>query len=1027
MGSPRVFTIPPSARFLRVLVEALIDGRLIPGFAPGRDPLALAAATLYLPTRRAVRLARDTFLDVLGVQAAILPRIVAIGDIDEDEIAFSQAARGIEALDLPPVIAPLERRLLLTQLVLKWATRITPDRAGEAPLVAATATAALELADDLARLIDDMTMRGVAWERLDGLVPDHLDRYWQLTLDFLKIAREVWPALLEERGQVEPAVHRDRLIAAEAARLAGGPVIVAGSTGSIPATAALIDAVARAPQGAVVLPGLDLHLDDESWAMIGGGDGPGRADAPACGHPQFALFGLLARLGIGRKDVTELVPPRRRERLVSEALRPAAATDQWRTRLAGSAEAMAHGMDNLTVIAAAHAEDEALAIAVVLREAAETMGKTAALVTPDRGLARRVKAQLARWHLPVDDSGGDALPDTRAGVFARLAAEAALGGLAPVPLLALLKHPLFRLGEDEGAGRTAIAALERALLRGPRPSPGTTGLTRALASLRANRAGLHRSDPRRSLDDTDLDAAAALVERLATALAPLESLPDLPTTLATYAAHHRDVVRALSQAPDGDPVAFVGVDGNELERAFEELVTTQAADQLAVRPSDYGDLFVAAISPRVVRRPGATELSIRILGPLEARLVDVDRVVLGGLVESVWPPDTQCDAWLSRPMRHQLGLDLPERRIGLSAHDFAQMLGAPEVFLSRADKVGGAPAVPSRFLQRLAAVTGKDLWGEATRKGEKYLAWARSLDRPDAVRRIAPPAPKPPHEARPRQLSVTQIEDWLRDPYSIFARHILRLYPVDPVDLPVGYRDRGNVIHEAVAEFTARFAAGLPEDPEAELIRIGEKAFAPLADYPEARAFWWPRFRRIARWFASEFEQPRRTRIATINAEIGGRITIGDFTLTSRADRIERLADGRFAILDYKTGQVPSDTQVTIGLAPQLTLEAAILRQGGFKDIAGGGSVDELTYVALKGGEPAGLERTVKFKEGDADSHADTALAKLAALVARFDDPEQPYRSLALSMWSSRYGDYDHLARVKEWSATGGEGDGGGE
>jgi ATP-dependent helicase/nuclease subunit B len=335
--------------------------------------------------------------------------------------------------------------------------------------------------------------------------------------------------------------------------------------------------------------------------------------------------------------------------------------------------------------------------------------------------------------------------------------------------------------------------------------------------------------------------------------------------------------------------------------------------------------------------------------------------------------------------------------------------------------------VPSRFLQRLAAVTGKDVWSESTRRGETWLAWARSLDRPDAVRRIAPPAPKPPREARPKQLSVTQIEDWLRDPYSIFARHILRLYPLDPVDLPVGYRDRGNVIHEAVAEFTARFAAGLPPDPEAELIRIGEKAFAPLADYPEARAFWWPRFRRIARWFASEFEQPRRTRIAAIDAEIGGRITIGDFTLTSRADRIERLADGRFAILDYKTGQVPSDTQVTIGLAPQLTLEAAILRQGGFKDIPGGGSVDELTYVALKGGEPAGLERTVKFKEGDPDSHADTALAKVGELVARFDDPAQPYRSLALSMWSSRYGDYDHLARVKEWSATGGEGDGGGE
>jgi ATP-dependent helicase/nuclease subunit B len=1027
MASPCIFTIPPSAKFLPVLIEALLDGRLIDDFAPGRDPLALAGATLYLPTRRACRLARDTFLNVLGVDAAILPRIVPVGDIDEDEIAFAEAARGAEALDLPPSIDALDRRLLLTQLVLAWASRITPDGEGETPLVAATATAALELADDLARLIDDMTMRRVSWDRLDGLVPDALDRYWQLTLGFLKIAREAWPALLDERGAIEPAARRDLLIAAEAARVASGPVIVAGSTGSIPATAALIDAVARAPHGAVVLPGLDLHLDDASWAMIGGGDGAGRADAPACGHPQFALHGLIARMGITRGDVVELVAPHGRERLVSEALRPAAATDLWRVTLTDATDAVVHGMSGLTVVEAAHAEDEALAVATALREAAETPGKTAALVTPDRGLARRVKAALDRWKLAVDDSGGDALADTRAGVFARLAAETALGGVAPVPLLALLKHPLFRLGDGDGATATAITALERALLRGPRPAAGSAGLAHALATLRATRAGLHQRDPRHSLDETDLNAATVLIERLAAALAPLESLPDRPMTLAAFAARHRDVVTALSSDRDGDVAAFAGIDGSKLEEALEDIAAAETAAQLAVRPGDYGELFAAAISDRVVRRPGAFELPIRILGPLEARLMDVDRVVLGGLVEGVWPPDTQCDAWLSRPMRQQLGLDLPERRIGLSAHDFAQMLGAPEVFLTRADKVGGAPAVPSRFLQRLAAVAGQELWGEARSRGERYLAWARSLDRPETVRRIAAPAPKPPKEARPKHLSVTQIEDWLRDPYSIYARHILRLAALDPVDLPVGFRDRGNVMHQAIADFTVRFAAGLPTDPEAELIRIGEKAFAPLADYPEARAFWWPRFQRIARWFATQFEQPRRPRIAAIHAEIGGRVAIGDFTLTARADRIERLADGRFAILDYKTGQVPSDPQVQIGLSPQLTLEAAILRHGGFTDIAAGGSVGELTYVALRGGEPAGLERIIKFKEGDADSQAEAALAKLKALIERFDDPAQPYRSLALSMWSSRYGDYDHLARVKEWSATGGENGGGGE
>jgi ATP-dependent helicase/nuclease subunit B len=290
--------------------------------------------------------------------------------------------------------------------------------------------------------------------------------------------------------------------------------------------------------------------------------------------------------------------------------------------------------------------------------------------------------------------------------------------------------------------------------------------------------------------------------------------------------------------------------------------------------------------------------------------------------------------------------------------------------------------------------------------------------------RIKPPAPTPPLEARPRMLSVTEIENWLRDPYTIYARHILKLAPLDPVDLPPGGRDRGIVIHGALGEFTQTFAKGLPADPAAELIRIGAKHFAPLDDYPEAKAFWWPRFRRIAYWFAG-FEARRRSDVKMLDAEIGGRIPIesagGLFTLSARADRIELRADGRYAIVDYKTGQVPTEKQVRTGLSPQMTLESAILRQGGFKTIPAGASVGELLYVALKGGEPAGEEAAIVFKDGTPDSQADVALAKLATLVARFDNPDQPYRSLVLSMWRTRYGNYDHLARVKEWSLSGGE------
>jgi len=1039
--TPRVFTIPASAPFLPTLIEALVKGRLVPGFAAAGEPLALAGATIYLPTRRACRLARDAFLDVLGTKGVLLPRIVAVGDVDEDEIVFAQAAAGdlgAEMLELPQALGGLERRLLLARLILAWAGRLAPPRAGETPLVANRPASALALADDLARLIDDMTTRGVAWDRLDDLVPDHLDAYWQLTLEFLKIARERWPEILAERGLIEPAVRRDTLIKAEAARLLRheGPVIIAGSTGSIPATAELIAAVAELPHGAVVLPGLDTDLDEDSWRLIAGlKDGDVHA-APVAGHPQFALRALLARLRIDRSAVEPLAPSFGREQLVSEAFRPADATDLWRARTREPAFVIhaEQALERLTLIEAANAEEEALAIAIVLRESVAEPHKTAALVTPDRALARRVLAALGRWNVAVDDSGGDSLADTPAGLFARLAAQAAIGKLAPVDLLALLKHPLLRIGARDGAHARATAALERAVLRGPRPRSGCTGLAHALETfrnelgkLRRNeKSELHHSDPRTDLNDHELAAAADLVARLGVALAPLSDLDAQAPALAEIAARHRMIVAALSIDQAGAAAAFAGADGSALAQAFDALESSAPAADLSVTLADYPDLFQAAIAEAVVRRPERPGVRVRILGLLEARLTAADRRVLGGLNEGTWPPETHADAWLSRPMRLALGLDLPERRIGLSAHDFAQMLGAPEVILTRAGKVAGAHTNASRFVQRLAAVAG-ERWQGVRVRGEKYLAWARTLDRPDGEPRpILRPAPKPPTAVRPTRLSVTEIEHWLRDPYTIYAKHILRLLPLDPVDLPPGAADRGTVIHGAIGDFTQAFAAGLPEDAIGKLLALGRARFAALDDVPEARAFWWPRFLRIARWFAG-WERERRAGIAAVHAEVRGEIEIPlgsrSLKLSARADRIERRAGGGYAILDYKTGQLPSAPQVACGLSPQLTLEGAMLRAGKFADLPAG-PIEELIYVSLKGGDPIGEERSLEFKNSSPDAEAETALRRLTEVARRFEDPDTPYLSRERVMWRRRaYGDYDHLARVKEWSPTSGAAD----
>jgi ATP-dependent helicase/nuclease subunit B len=1032
--APRVFTIPASAPFLPTLIEALTDGRL--GFAPAADPLALSAATLFLPTRRACRLARDAFLDVLKGDAAILPRIVAIGDIDEDEIAFAEAATGElagEALALPQALGGLERRLLLARLVGEWAKSPQVHGAAGAPLVAQTPAAACALADDLARLIDDMTTRDVPWARLDELVPEQFDEYWQLTLRFLQIAREAWPAVLDERKLIEPAARRDLLIKAEAARLArkkDAPVIAAGSTGSIPATAELIATIARLPHGAVVLPGLDTDLDEESWRLIAGD--ADRGIAPAPGHPQFAMRALLARIGISRDAVENLAAPGARERVMSEALRPAAATDLWPQRATGAvfAAAAESTLETISVIEAATAEDESLAIAVVLREAIE-QNKTAALVTPDRALGRRVLAALARWNIAAEDSSGQPLSDTPAGIFARLAADAALGRLAPVPLLALLKHPLMRLGGRDQP--RAVAALERAVLRGPRPRAGSAGLAHALETFAEQlrkfhtkeKSELHPSDPRVTLHDDEVGAAADLIARLADALTPLEGIAGRSERLSDVVERHQKVVAALSRQ-GGEEIAFAGPDGTKLAAAFEELATSGAAKDLIVDTSDYVELFTALIGDRVVRRAANFKMPVRILGLLEARLTENDRVVLGGLVEGTWPPESRSDAWLSRPMRLKLGLDLPERRIGLSAHDFAQALGAGEVIISHAAKIAGSPTVPSRFIQRLAAVAGDDRWKAARARGDNYLAWARALDRPEKITPAPQPAPKPPRAARPKGLSVTDIENWLRDPYTIYAKHILRLVALDAVDVSPGAAERGTIIHAAIGDFTKAHASALPSDPVRELLALGRPHFAALEDFPETKAFWWPRFERIARWLA-EWERKRRPSLAGVRAETRGEIDIaladGVFKLRGIADRIEQLTDGRFVILDYKTGSARTEKQVRTGLAPQLTLEAAMLRRGGFAGVAAGASIAGIAYVLLKGGARPGESKLIDFAEGTPDSQADRAFEKLAALARRFDDENEPYRSLVHPMWTTHYGEYDHLARVKEWSATGGEND----
>lgn len=976
---PAIYTIPFDRPFLDTLVAGLMR-------RAGVEPLALTRMTVLLPTRRAARSLREAFLRAGKGKALLLPHMIPVGDLDPEELAFlaDEGEAGGQGFDLPPVVPELRRRLMLTQLV-----RAFGRRQGE-PLALGQAA---PLAAELARFLDEVQAEGLDFARLADLVPANYAQHWQETLKFLAIVTEHWPKLLEAIGCLDPAERRNQLLAAQAAAWVAepppGPVIAAGITGGIPKVAELMAVVATLPDGAVVLPGLDVAADGAMWEEV-------RKD-PA--HPQHLMARFLDRLGVEPKDVkpwTRRAGSSPRTKLVSEALAPASLSHRWRF-IAGLDARVLKGLRRLDCPGP---QEEALAIALLLREKLERPSETAALITPDRALARRVAAELRRWNLDIDDSAGTPLNQTPTGTFLRLVLDLAAENMAPLPVLAALKHPLAAGGLAPAALRERVRALEIDVLRGPRPEPGVAGLRRAL-----------------SKDATHLRDLVARLEAAVKPLVQALAAPDI--RLPVVVAAHIAACEALAASDEEAGAARLWREpAGEAAALFLNELLQHAADFPSLSGAEYPALFEALLAGPVVRPPYGRHPRLFIWGLLEARLQHADLIVLGGLNEGVWPAAADSDPWLSRPMRQAFGMAPPERRIGMAALDFALALGARDVVLTRATRVEGTPTVPSRWLLRLDTVLRAAGLEERLANDTAPLDWQRLIDAPAGPPRpVDPPKPSPPVAARPRKLSVTEIEIWMRDPYAIYARHVLRLKPFDPIDADPGLAERGIIIHEALANFLRAYPKRLPADAATRLIECGRESFGAALTRPGVWAFWWPRFKRIAEWVAAQ-EVPRRLLLEEILVEVSGKLALdgpeGKFELTGRADRIERRRDGSIALIDYKTGSVPITRDVAQGYAPQLPLEAAMIEQGGFKEIATG-AVAELAYWRLTGGDPAG---EVKFPAGDpAKLRAliDGALHGLKDLIAAFDDPATPYRAVPVPAKAPRYSDYAHLERVKEW------------
>ena len=1023
---PNVFTIPSGTPFLPVLAEAFLAGRL--GAVDRRDPLALAGATILLPTRRAVRVFRDLLVERLGGEAAILPRIRPIGDIDEEDHLLDPGfGEGAELLALPPAIPLLARRLALTRLILAWGRQLRANlTASEARVIPASAADTTRLAADLSRLIDDLATAGIGWDAVAKIVPDEQAAYFQMTLEFLAIAAERWPEFLADNGVVDPAARRDQLIRAEAGRLAkaspAGPIIAAGSTGSIPATRALLAAIAGRPDGAVVLPGLDQDLDATAWQAVGDAtDGA----AAAWSHPQFALKQLLAALGVTRDDVVPLAAAsdalRRRARLVSEALRPAETTETWaRFGASEAASATAEALAGVSVLVAQNEQEEGLAIAVAVRKALEEGVDDIALVTPDRAIARRVAVELNRWKLAVDDSAGAPLDRLPPGVFARLFAEAATSDADPVDLLALLKHPFAAFGMSRFDCRRAARMLELALFRGRRVPDGLAALPGALASGRAaiEAGARHVPIARRRWQPSDWNAAERLLGRLIEALAPLDAACRADVDAATAAGLLLDgLARASRDETGSDALLWQGAAGEALDALLGGLAETGAS--LSFAPAELPAFLDALLADVAVPRPPGADPRIRIWGALEARLQSAGLLILAGLDEGVWPGDTRTDPFLSRGMRAAIGLAPPERRTGQAAHDFVESFTAPRVIVTRAEKRGGTPTVASRWLQRLEALIGTDAAKAIEERGREYVELARDLDAVPPPRPVKRPKPMPPVAVRPRSLSITEIETFIRDPYETYAKHVLRLEELDPAGRPPDYSLRGTLIHDALARFSQEWLGPVNAAAMPRLREIGREVLAEIAGFSDVHAVWSLRFDAIARWLIG-WEEERAGRIAERHAEIDGALELpapaGPFRLRGRADRIDIRRDGSLEIIDFKTGTPPTAKQVLAGLNPQLGLEAGMARAGAFAGIPAGRSVARLDWIGLSRVDRDDPVRSAVERGHTADQIGEKSLALLRDLVVAFDDPLRAYVSRARPMYETRYeSPYDHLARVREW------------
>jgi ATP-dependent helicase/nuclease subunit B len=977
-----LYTIAPHGRFLDLLAERVLDGTLLNGWDRS-GPFWLSDITIFLPTRRARLVLAEIFAERLG-GATLLPDIRTFGAAPDEEAPFLPP---IDLPAVPPAIGALERRLILTKLVRQFA--ISASGFASPP----SAPEILTLADSLGQLIDDLIIEGGDLRRLDPLMEGDLAGNWQDVLKFLAPVLEHWPAVLAARGLVDAPTARNEQLRrqAETAPLVygGRPVIAAGSTGSIPATAGLIKAIMELERGVVVLPGLDTSLTAQQHEMLLDG-------ANTESHPQYGLARLLRALGRGIGDVEELAPGAPRSRIVRRAMAVAGETTGWSGERAGLAPLVGTALDQVSVIAAPNADIEARAIALAARDAISDR-RSVGIISRDQTLARRIAAELKRHGIRVDDPAGTPLFQSSAARLMRQVLAVAAENWAPVDVIALLRNGAVRLGLDrlDLLRRTRHLDLK---FRRQRPPAGIAGLKTL----------------------TDDVTVHELIDLMGAALEPVCAL------VAADSVDARDLVGALSRAMD----SLIG--GEELPglvelRAWSAQITALPDGGAPFAPDNLEAVLSGLMAGEKVQGVERRRDDIHIWGELEARLMNPDLMILAGVNEDIWPGPADPGPWLSRRMRVAVGLAPPERQQGQAAHDFEMALGNAQVIIAYASRLGTSPALPSRLVQRLDAFIGTGEAAALRARGARWLHDATAIDYAGPPRPAPRPNPKPPSAIRPRRISVTEVETLMRSPYDIYARHVLHLNRLEPLGSEPSARERGTMIHAVFEQFVQEGLSFRAPDAADTMLDMAREAFKGLDAIEERREIWLSRFQLAAEQFL-EWERARHGHIASRAAERKGEWQfpeLENFVLAGKADRIDLRTDGTYEILDFKTGGVPAPKDMTGYEAPQLLLEAAMVSAGAFPEIAPRAS-SALTYIKIGLGPAAFQLREFSVRRGltlmqavdeiarRTQGHIETFLIRdhlpmTARIRPRTDTGRKP-----------RPGNYDHLARTDEWTLTAG-------